>query len=89
MGNYSREDVTLGWSIPKILQLLGKPAPNAKGWIRCPVHADTNPSCHIVSSGRGWRCFSCEAKGGIFDLIVAYGFAEDEKTAAKFLESVS
>jgi hypothetical protein len=82
------EDVTAGWTVPKILQLMGADPPNRQNFICCPWHTDKNPSAHVVKDGRGVKCFSCGATGGILDLIVAFNFAEDVKGAAKWLESL-
>jgi hypothetical protein len=80
-----------GWSVPSVLQLLGAHPPDKRGWIRCPdpEHMDSNPSCHITPDKRGWRCFACGAHGGILDLIVSHGFAEDRASAAKWLEETN
>jgi CHC2 zinc finger len=83
------EDVTRGLTIPAVLQLLGAPGPDSRGFISCPWHRpDRHPSCHVVKDQRGLKCFACGATGGILDLIVAMNFAKDRASAAKWLESL-
>lgn len=79
------------WSIPDVLRLMGYQLPDRQGFIRCPnpSHEDHNPSCHVVSGESGWVCFSCNARGGILDLIVLNGFATDRADAAAWLEENS
>lgn len=77
------------WTVPLALRLMGAALPNRQGLILCPVHAENNPSCHIVKDQRGWICFSCGAKGGVLDLIVAYNFAGNRAEAAEWLESMA
>lgn len=54
-------------------------------WFLCPRHSDANPSAVVVGEG-GWRCHACGAKGGVLDLVVALGLAQDRAAAARFLE---
>lgn len=58
--------------------------PNRQGFIRCPVHADDSPSCHLLESG--YHCFGCGARGGLLDLCVALGVARDRSEAARWIE---
>ncbi|MFY9720426.1 MAG: CHC2 zinc finger domain-containing protein [Candidatus Cybelea sp.] len=60
----------------------------ARLWFRCPVHRpDNHPSCVIVGEdAKGWRCFACGARGGVLDLVVALGIADDRASAARWLE---
>lgn len=55
-------------------------------WFQCAVHADTHPSAVVVGKS-GWRCFACGAKGGLLDLVVAFGHARTRADAATWLES--
>jgi len=44
--------------------------------IRCPSHNEKNPSCSVRRGRDGTlqvRCFSCDFKGDVFDLIAAAG----------------
>jgi hypothetical protein len=59
---------------------------NSRGFFLCPIHSDTHPSGHVDSSGTWWRCFACGAKGGILDLAIALGLANDRASAAAYLE---
>jgi DNA primase len=54
-------------------------------WFCCPVHADRHPSAVVVGEA-GWRCHACGAHGGILDLVVALGLAQDRAAAARYLE---
>lgn len=58
--------------------------PNRQGFIRCPIHAEDSPSCHLLE--RGYYCFGCGAKGGLLDLAIALGVARDRASAACWLE---
>lgn len=83
-----RESVLDNLTVDAILRYAGLEPPNARGWFKCPIHGDTNPSCHVVpnSKDRAWRCFACSARGGVIDLAVALGFGRDRATAAHMLE---
>jgi hypothetical protein len=51
-------------------RLAGRKADRA-GFVRCPApgHADEHPSCSVRGPHREcWRCMSCGASGGIYDL---------------------
>lgn len=84
-------DATRGLTIPAVLRLLGAIGPDYQGFITCPSpdHPDRHPSTHITPDQRGWKCFACNAQGGVLDIIVCYGFAEDRKAAAAWLEEIS
>ena len=72
-------------TIAQVLNLVGisSSADPAK-LVTCPLHDDGTPSFRIYT--RGWRCFGCDRRGGILDLVVALGFADDRADAARFLE---
>lgn len=45
----------------------------------CPFHNDTRPSLQISRTYQNFRCWSCEAKGDVFDFVMKFdkvGFAE-------------
>jgi len=46
--------------------------------ICCPLHAENSPSFQIQASGRGFRCFGCNAHGGIVELALALQLAPDK-----------
>jgi len=50
--------------------------PDRRGeyWTRCPFHPDHHPTNFSVSV-RGYKCFACEAKGGLRDLARKLGVA--------------
>lgn len=73
-------------SVDKILRLAGHSEANARGWFLCPAHSDHRPSAHIVPGGKGWKCFSCGAGGGLFALAIALGLGRDYPSAARALE---
>ncbi len=35
----------------------------------CPFHKDTNPSCSVEVNTGVWKCFVCDAKGSIYNLL--------------------
>ena len=75
-------------TIADVLRLAGYEQPDRRGFMRCPIHSEQSPSFHATASGKGWRCFGCGRKGGVFDLVVALGIAQDRAGAAQWLESV-
>jgi hypothetical protein len=48
--------------------------PDRKGeyWALCPFHADTHPTNFSVSE-KGFRCFACDARGGLRALAEKLG----------------
>lgn len=36
----------------------------------CPFHDDTNPSLHFCISKNTFKCFVCDAHGGVIDLVM-------------------
>ena len=84
----NRTSILDSLTIDAVLRYAGLATPNARGWFKCPVHLDANPSCHVVpnSKDRAWRCFACPARGGVVDLAVALGFGRDRRSAAHMLE---
>jgi hypothetical protein len=84
----SSNSIVNGVSIEDVLRLAGYEQPNRRGFVICPLHAERTASFHIVGDGRGFRCFGCNAKGGVLDLVVALGVAGDYAGAARWLEEV-
>jgi len=83
--NSTKPSVIERATITGVLNLVGisSSADPAK-LVTCPLHDDGTPSFRIYT--RGWRCFGCDRRGGILDLVVALGFADDRADAARFLE---
>jgi hypothetical protein len=56
--------------------------------VRCPVatHIDRHPSASLNEEKNGWHCWSCQAFGGMLDLVVVAGHAKDHADAAQWLE---
>lgn len=75
-------------AIVDVLRLGGFEQPNRQGFLVCPLHAERSGSFHVIGNGKGFRCFGCGAKGGVFDLVVALGIAADHAAAARWLEGV-
>jgi hypothetical protein len=75
-------------TVADVLRAAGRSAPTARGFFRCPVHGDENPSAHVVpnSGGRAWRCMVCGAKGGLLDLGIAVGLGNNRAAVARRLE---
>jgi DNA primase len=74
----------LDWSVVKgridlaavATGLLG-PAPGRRGgagrlWWKCPFHADKNPSFHINSCKRTWKCYGCSEHGDAAALVMKF-----------------
>ena len=71
------------------MRIAGRGAPNRIGCLLCPFHNDSTPSLHLVGTkGKepGFRCFSCDANGGIVDFLVRLGVSTDKADAARLLE---
>ena len=79
----------LAWSrIDDVLRLAGiEPAQNEHQNIRCPLpdHDDSSASFHVQQSGQGYRCHGCGATGGVLDLVVRLGLAENKGKAVDLL----
>lgn len=43
-----------------------------KGFVLCPFHNDSSPSCKIYPGNRGFHCFSCGASGDVLDFAQQY-----------------
>jgi hypothetical protein len=41
--------------------------------VRCPVHDDVTPSCHIYGDEQRWWCYGCSRGGDVFDWVKAAG----------------
>jgi hypothetical protein len=54
----------------------------------CPSveHRESRASCDVRPVDGVWRCRSCNAGGGKFDLVIAAGQARDRAGAARWLE---
>ena len=50
--------------------ILGLGATRGRVMIKCPLHADTNPSFTIYPDGH-WRCWGCGRYGDVIDLVAA------------------
>jgi hypothetical protein len=74
--------------VEDVLRLAGvEPPANEKSNIRCPLpsHEDSSASFHIQSSGKGYRCHGCGATGGVLDLVLKLGLAENKGKAVDLL----
>jgi len=73
-------------TISDVLRLAGRPQPDRRGRICCPVHDDDHPSLKVQPSGRGVRCHACGWRGGVLDFAVALGLGRDRAGAALEVE---
>jgi hypothetical protein len=70
--------------VSDVLRVAGITVPaEGRRLIACPLHDDDTPSFRAFD--RGWRCFGCDRRGGLLDLVVALGFAVDRRCAVAFL----
>lgn len=60
------------------------------GWrkMRCPFHGDKHASAAINYDENRFKCFGCEAKGDVYDLII-YRQGGSYSEALKFAENLS
>jgi hypothetical protein len=69
----------------EVLRLAGHAVPtDPRRLAVCPLHNDGTASFRVFP--KGWRCFGCDRRGGILDLVVALGFAHGRGEAAQWLE---
>jgi len=63
--------------------------PDAKGeyWALCPFHPDTHPTNFSVHPERGYRCFACDAHGGLKALAEKLGIQTEEELFPLTLEA--
>jgi DNA-directed RNA polymerase subunit RPC12/RpoP len=74
--------------VEDVLRLAGvEPPANEKSNIRCPLpsHEDSSASFHIQTSGQGYKCHGCGATGGVLDLVLKLGLAENKGKAVDLL----
>lgn len=73
-------------TIADVLRLANvEPPRRERGAICCPLHAEHTPSFQIQASGRGYRCFGCDAHGGIIELAVALQIAPNKARVVDLL----
>lgn len=66
-------------TIADVLRLANvEPPTRERKAICCPLHAESTPSFQVQASGRGFRCFGCDAHGGIIELAIALQLAPDK-----------
>jgi hypothetical protein len=60
------------------------------GWrkMRCPFHGDKHASAAINYDENRFKCFGCEVKGDVYDLII-YKQGGSYSEALKFAENLS
>ncbi len=60
------------------------------GWrkMRCPFHGDKHASAAINYDENRFKCFGCEVKGDVYDLII-YRQGGSYSEALKFAENLS
>ncbi len=55
--------------------------------VLCPFHFESNASCDVAIGKNTFLCRSCGAKGGILDVVILAGNADDRRGAAAWLEA--
>jgi len=78
-------------NVADYLEYVGATLPAVgSGWrkMKCPFHGDKHASAAINYDENRFKCFGCEAKGDVYDLIM---YREGGKyiEAIKFAESIS
>ena len=69
--------------------LTGQAVPEGGGFVRCPFHEESIPSCFVYGEvGRGWWSFCCGVGGGPYDLasLLEGGPSGRELRGAAFLD---
>ena len=59
----ARDRVTM----QEVVERYGAERPNARGYMRCPFHAEKTPSMRIYQDG--YHCFGCGAHGDAVDYV--------------------
>jgi len=78
-------------SVAAYLEHIGARLPNeGHGWrkMRCPFHDDSHASAAINFEENRFKCFGCEVKGDVYDLII-YKQGGSYSEALKFAEDIS
>lgn len=78
-------------SVASYLEYIGATLPReGHGWrkMRCPFHDDTHASAAINFEENRFKCFGCEVKGDVYDLI-RYRQGGSYSEAIKFAEDIS
>ena len=57
-------------SMPELIARYGIREQN--GFVCCPAHDDSSPSCKIYPGSRGWYCFACGTGGDVTDFAERY-----------------
>lgn len=74
-------------AVRDVLRAVGLAVPeDPRKLIRCPLHADSTASFRLFE--KGFRCFGCGKHGGLTDLVIALGKANDRAGAARWLEGL-
>lgn len=57
--------------------------------VRCPHrdHEDVHPSCSLQPDKNFYKCFSCKAKGGVFQMVIDAGKAKNNAEAAEWIRT--
>ena len=57
--------------------------------VRCPVHSERTPSCHVSSNARDlvWYCHGCTASGGALDLVAAVQGIDPKRAFRELLDA--
>lgn len=55
--------------IKTVLDHLGH-RPDARGWYKCPFHAENSSSAHIMPRGNRFKCFGCGINYSVIDIII-------------------
>ncbi|MGH7746029.1 MAG: CHC2 zinc finger domain-containing protein [Candidatus Dormibacteria bacterium] len=72
-------------TVADVLRLVGVVVPaDPRRLVQCPLHDDRTPSMRVFP--RGYVCYGCSQRGGLLDLVVALGLADDRASAARYLE---
>lgn len=55
--------------------------------VRCPYHSDSHPSCDVNLKKNTFYCRSCDARGGLLDVVVLAKNARTRAEAADWLRA--
>lgn len=53
--------------------------------VRCPFHKEIHDSCDVSMAKNAFYCRSCEAKGGVLDILIREQYARTRQEAMQWL----
>lgn len=68
-GNSRFSELKASITMKQVVEFYGYPV-SREGFIVCPFHADTHPSCKVYPGSGGYYCFVCNEGGTVVDFTM-------------------